>query len=124
ADVHDQHLRARLLTAADVCLVLSHTGATRETLSAARAAVEGGARTLAITSFARSPLTELVDHAIVAGTRAVALHLEPLATRLAHLALLESLVAAVALRNEPRTRGALTRQARPPGVVTAEADLG
>jgi DNA-binding MurR/RpiR family transcriptional regulator len=115
ADVHDQHVRARLLIAGDVCLAMSHTGATRETLSAARAAVQGGATTVAITSFARSPLTELVDHAIVAGTRAVALHLAPLATRLAHLALLDSLVVAVAQRDERRTRSALARRARPAG---------
>ncbi|HET6449481.1 MAG TPA: MurR/RpiR family transcriptional regulator [Conexibacter sp.] len=111
ADVHDQHVRARLLNAEDVCLVLSHTGASRETLSTAHAASESGARTVALTSFATSPLTELVDLAIVAGTRAVALHLEPLATRLAHLALLDSLVVAVAQRSEPRTRRALARQA-------------
>jgi RpiR family transcriptional regulator, carbohydrate utilization regulator len=113
ADVHDQHVRARLLNPGDVCLVLSHTGASRETLSAARAAVEGGATTVAISSFAKSPLTELVDHALVAGTRALAPHLAPLATRLAHLALLDSLVVAVALRNEPRTCSALTRHAHP-----------
>ncbi|HMJ03981.1 MAG TPA: MurR/RpiR family transcriptional regulator [Conexibacter sp.] len=110
ADVHDQHVRARLLGAADACLVLSHTGASRETLSAARAAVDGGATTMAITSFATSPLAELVDHPIVAGTCAVAPHLAPLATRLAHLALLDSLVVAVARRNEARTRGALARR--------------
>jgi len=112
ADVHVQHVRARLLNAEDVCLAVSHTGASRETLATMRAAVESGATTVAITSFARSPLIELVDHAIVAGTRAVAFHLEPLATRLAHLALLDSLVVAVAQRDEPRTRRALARHAR------------
>jgi RpiR family transcriptional regulator, carbohydrate utilization regulator len=110
-DVHAQHVRASLLHAGDVCLALSHTGATRETLSAVRAARESGAATIALTSFARSPLTELADHAIVAGSRAVALQLEPLATRLAHLALLDSLVVAVAQRDAPRTRRALARQA-------------
>ena len=112
ADVHDQHVRARLLNPGDVCLALSHTGATRETLSCTGAAVKGGATTVAITSFAKSPLIELVDHALVAGTRAVVPHLAPLATRLAHLALLDSLVVAVAQRNEPRTRSALMRHAR------------
>jgi len=110
-DVHDQHLRARLLRAGDTCLALSHTGASRETLSAAGAAIEGGAATLAITSFATSPLVELVDRALVVGTRALAPQLAPLATRLAHLALLDSLVVAVARRDEPRTRGALARHA-------------
>src|SRR6185312_10326982 len=114
ADVHEQHLRARLLRTGDACLVLSHTGTSRETLAAARAAVAGGASTTAITSFAISPLVELVDHALVVGTRTLAPHLAPLATRLAHLALVDSLVVAVALRDEPRTRRALARHADGP----------
>ena len=109
ADVHDQHLRARLLRTGDVCLVASHTGASRETLVTARAAAAGGATTVAITSFATSPLMSVVDHAVVSGTRAVAPHLAPLASRLAHLALLDALVVVVAQRNEPRTRAALER---------------
>lgn len=113
ADVHDQHVRARLLEAGDVCLALSHTGATRETLRTVRAAVAGGATTLAVTSFATAPLTRLADHALVAGTHAVTRQLEPLATRLAHLALLDSLVVAVAQRDEARTGRALARHAGP-----------
>ena len=103
-----------MLARGDVCLTLSHTGATRETLSTAGAAVMAGATTVAITSFARSPLTGLVDYPIVAGTRAVASRLEPLATRLAHLALLDSLIVAVAQRDEPRTRSALARSGNVP----------
>lgn len=116
ADVHDQHLRARLLGAGDVCFALSHTGTSRETLTATRAAAgEGGATTVAITSFATSALTRLVDYALVAGTRAVAPQLAPLASRLAHLGLLDSLVVAVAKRDEPRTRSALARHTSPAG---------
>jgi len=113
ADIHNQHVRARLLRTGDVCLALSHTGATRETLRTVGAAVDGGATTVAIASVARSPLTRLVDHALVAGTHAVALQLEPLATRLAHLALLDSLVVAVARRDETRTHRALARHIDP-----------
>jgi RpiR family carbohydrate utilization transcriptional regulator len=110
-DVHVQHVQAGLLGAEDACLALSHTGASRETLSAMRAAVGAAATTVAITSFATSPLTALVDHALVAATRPVALRLEPLVTRLAHLALLDSLIVAVAQRDERRTRRALAGRA-------------
>ena len=37
-DVHVQHVGARLLRAGDVCLAISHTGATRETVATVRAA--------------------------------------------------------------------------------------
>jgi DNA-binding MurR/RpiR family transcriptional regulator len=118
-DIHDQHVRARLLEAGDVCLALSHTGATRETLRTVIAAVEGGATTVAVTSVATSLLTQVADHALVVGTHAVARALEPLATRLAHLALLDSLVVAVARRDEARTHHALARHAEP---LSARAD--
>jgi RpiR family transcriptional regulator, carbohydrate utilization regulator len=107
ADVHVQHFQARRLQAGDVCVAVSHTGSTRETLAATQAASEGGAETVAITSFARSPLTELVDHVILAGTREVSFHLEAMASRLAHLALLDALLVAVASRDEARAQAAL-----------------
>lgn len=106
-DVHQQHVKARLLTAEDVCVVVSHTGSTRETLVVADAAKEAGAKTVAITSFASSPLTELVDHVIVAGTRDLTLRLEAMASRLAHLALLDALLVAVADRSGQRSQDAL-----------------
>ncbi len=106
-DVHVQHVVARLLTAQDVCVLVSHNGSTRETLAAAEAARDGGATTVAITSFASSPLTEIVDHTIVAGTRELALRLEAMASRLAHLALLDALLVAVAGRDERRSQAAL-----------------
>jgi RpiR family carbohydrate utilization transcriptional regulator len=106
-DVHVQHVVARLAGDQDVCVVVSHTGSTRETLAAAAAAKEAGATTVAITSFANSPLTEQVHHVIVAGTRELALRLEAMASRLAHLALLDALLVAVAGKDETRSRAAL-----------------
>jgi len=107
ADAHVQHVTAKLLTSEDVCVLVSHTGSTRDTLTAAEAAAGAGATTVAITSFATSPLTELVDHVIVAGTRELALRLEAMASRLAHLALLDALLVAVADRDEERSQAAL-----------------
>jgi len=106
-DVHVQHVQARLLSGDDVCVVVSHTGSTRETLEVTRAARAAGAACVAITSFARSPLTELVDHAIVAGTRELAFRLEAMASRLAHLALLDALLVATAERDPERSGRAL-----------------
>jgi RpiR family transcriptional regulator, carbohydrate utilization regulator len=109
ADAHVQHVQARLLTADDVCVVVSHTGSTRETLTDARAAGEAGATVVAITSFATSPLSELADYVIVAGTRDLPLGLEAMASRLAHLVLLDALLVASAARDENRSAAALAR---------------
>jgi RpiR family carbohydrate utilization transcriptional regulator len=108
ADAHIQHFQALGLQAGDVCVAISHTGSTRETIEVADAARSGGAVTVAITSFANSPLTELVDEVIVAGTREVAFQLEAMASRLAHLALLDALLVAVAARDQTRAQAALT----------------
>jgi DNA-binding MurR/RpiR family transcriptional regulator len=107
ADVHVQHVQARLLGDQDVAVIVSHTGSTRETLAVAAAARDAGATTVAITSFAVSPLTECVDYTIVAGSRELALRLEAMASRLAHLALLDALLVAVASRDEGRSASAL-----------------
>ncbi|HZV74276.1 MAG TPA: MurR/RpiR family transcriptional regulator [Conexibacter sp.] len=106
-DVHVQHFQARRLERGDLCVAVSHTGSTRETLEVVRAAHESGASTAAITSFARSPLTELADHTILAGTREVSFQLEAMASRLAHLALLDALLVATAERDPERAEAAL-----------------
>lgn len=90
-DVHAQHIQARMLGPGDVLFAISHTGSTFETLAAVRAARTAGATIVAITSFARSPLTELCDHAIVAGSAETRIRVEAVTSRLVHLAVLDAL---------------------------------
>ena len=107
ADVHMQHVHARGLAAGDVCVAVSHTGATHETLQSARGAAQAGATVVAITSFARSALTEAAGCVLVAGARELGLRLEAVASRLAHLAVLDALLVAVAERDPARSDAAL-----------------
>jgi DNA-binding MurR/RpiR family transcriptional regulator len=107
ADVHVQHVAARLLRSEDVCVAVSHTGSTRETLAAVEAAGEAGARTVAITSFLHSPLTELADVVLTAGSRDVSFRLEAMASRLAHMAVIDALLVAVAEHDHRRSERAL-----------------
>ncbi|MDQ1216960.1 MurR/RpiR family transcriptional regulator [Microbacterium arborescens] len=65
ADVIAQQISARQLTARDVCVVVSGSGANEASLRAAAAAASGGAVVIAITSFAASPLVECATHALV-----------------------------------------------------------
>jgi len=107
ADVHVQHVASRLLRPDDVCVAISHTGSTRETLAVVEAAKLAGARTIAITSFLHSPLTEVADVVLTAGSREVSFRLEAMASRLAHMAVIDALLVAVAERDEERSRRAL-----------------
>ena len=110
-DAHVQHVAARLLSPGAVCLCFSHTGQTRETLGSVRAAHLAGAATIAITSFFNSPLTELVDVALVAGSRETDFRMEAITSRIAHIAVLDALYVAVFLSDLDRSRTAQQRSA-------------
>lgn len=109
SDAPGQLVAAALLERGDVCLAISHSGATRGTLAAVTAATDAGATTAAITSYSHSPLTELCDHVLVAGARAASPRVAALTSRLAHVAVLDALLVAVALRDQPRAEAALAR---------------
>ena len=103
-DPHVQHVTARLLEPGAVCLCFSHTGQTRETLSSVSAARTAGAATIAITSFFNSPLTEIVDVALIAGSSETDFRMEAIASRIAHIAVLDALYVAVFLSDVERAR--------------------
>jgi RpiR family transcriptional regulator, carbohydrate utilization regulator len=102
-----QHLAAAMLRERDVCIAVSHTGATRETLDVVQAANDRGATTAAITSFARSPLTELAHHALIAGGRQLGFRVEAMASRLAHICVIDALYVTLAMRDQAAAREAL-----------------
>ncbi|MGF1429003.1 MurR/RpiR family transcriptional regulator [Kitasatospora sp. LaBMicrA B282] len=91
ADPSTAQLAAGLLPPSAVCLAISHTGAARTTVDAARLAREAGATVIALTSTAHSPLTELSACTLVAGGQDLILGLETVASRLVHLAVVDAL---------------------------------
>lgn len=107
ADVHVQHVATRLLGPEDVCVAISHTGATRETVMALRAARQVGATTIVVTSFSRSPITHLADNVLVTGGPELSFQREAMASRLAHICLLDALYVSVAMLTEARSKSAL-----------------
>jgi RpiR family transcriptional regulator, carbohydrate utilization regulator len=101
-DVHTQHVHARLLHPDDVVLAVSHTGSTHETVAGASGARAAGARVIAVTSFSTSPLTELADAVLVAGSRETAFRVEAMTSRLAHLVVLDALFVSLVLADSTR----------------------
>ncbi|ATZ22358.1 MurR/RpiR family transcriptional regulator [Streptomyces lavendulae] len=91
ADPLTAQLAAAQLTPADVCLAISHTGATRSTVDAARRARQAGTPVVALTSYACSPLTESSTCTLVAGGQDLVFGLETVASRLAHLTVVDAL---------------------------------
>lgn len=99
-DPHVQHVTARMLGPGDVCFAISHTGSTQETLAVMRTAAQTGAATVAVTSFTSSPLTEIVQHRVVAGSKETSYRIESMTSRLVHLAVLDAIHVAITLRRE------------------------
>ncbi|MEO3801661.1 MurR/RpiR family transcriptional regulator [Nonomuraea sp. B1E8] len=98
-------LAAELLPEPSVCLAISHSGATRSTVDTARRAGAAGARVVAITSYARSPLTELSTWALVGGGQDLVFGMEAVASRLAHLTIVDALsMLVLGLRGGPAER--------------------
>ncbi|MFC4009986.1 MurR/RpiR family transcriptional regulator [Nonomuraea purpurea] len=85
------HLAAELLPQPSVCLAISHSGATRSTVDTARRARAAGAQVVAITSYASSPLAEESTWVLVGGGQDLVFGMEAVASRLAHLTIVDTL---------------------------------
>lgn len=98
-DVIGQQIAARLLSASDVLLAISGSGANASTLRIAQAAADAGAKVVTITAFARSALTQIADASLVVTMPDVTFREEiTLASRLPQAILVEGLVAALTHR--------------------------
>jgi RpiR family carbohydrate utilization transcriptional regulator len=62
-----QQLSARLLQPGDVCIAVSDSGMNGTTLRAVEAAVAAGVVIIGVTSYARSRLSEIATHTLIAG---------------------------------------------------------
>ena len=99
ADSQVQHIRAFQLRSRDVCVVFLHGGKYPPVVEAARAAKHAGAIVVGITAFNGTPLAELADIPIILGASTVHSGLAAWESRLASLALVDALIAAVAHMN-------------------------
>lgn len=101
-DSHVQAISASLAGPDVAVLTISHSGATHETVTATRLAKEAGATTICITNFGRSPL--LAHAAIVLHTmaRETKFRTEAMTSRIAQLAIIDALIAALALADYER----------------------
>lgn len=111
-DSHMQAVSASLLTGSDVALVFSHTGRTSETLTTTRIARAAGAKVVAVTSFLDSPLAGQVDALLVVATAESAYRVEAMASRIAHLSIVDALYVALANRMADNAAAVLERSSQ------------
>ncbi|MGJ7506098.1 MurR/RpiR family transcriptional regulator [Variovorax sp. GT1P44] len=104
--VVDSHVQAisASLTGPDVAvLTVSHSGSTHETVTATRLAKEAGASTICITNFGKSPIQAFTDVLLFTMARETSFRTEAMTSRLAQLAIIDALIACLALSDYDRS---------------------
>ncbi|WP_423801062.1 MurR/RpiR family transcriptional regulator [Neobacillus sp. SAB-20_R2A] len=92
-DTHLQIMSAALMTDKDVAVLISYSGSTKDTIEVARVVKERGAKIIAITRFAKSPLTSYADITLLCGANEGPLQGGSLSAKLSQLYLLDLLYA-------------------------------
>lgn len=96
-DSHVQAISASLTGPRVAVLTVSHSGSTHETVTATRLAKEAGARTICITNYGRSPIQAHADVVLHTMARETKFRTEAMASRIAQLAIVDALIACLAL---------------------------
>ncbi|MFI7541848.1 MurR/RpiR family transcriptional regulator [Actinoplanes sp. NPDC049599] len=107
SDLHMALTSAALLDGRDVAFGISHTGTTLDTIEAFAEAGRRGARTVALTNFPRSPITEHADLVLTTAARETTFRSGAMASRLAQLTVIDCVFVGVAQRTYRETRKAL-----------------
>ncbi len=102
-DSHMQAISASLAGPKVATLTISHSGSTHETIAATRLAKESGARTVCISNLGKSPLQAFADVVLFTMARETRFRTEAMTSRLAQLAIIDVLIASLALTDYDRS---------------------
>jgi RpiR family carbohydrate utilization transcriptional regulator len=102
-DSHVQAISASLTGPGVTTLTISHSGSTHETVTATRLAKEAGASTICITNFGKSPIQAFSDVLLFTMARETSFRTEAMTSRLAQLAIIDVLIACLALSDYDRS---------------------
>jgi len=111
-DAHMMMMSAALLTPDDVAVAYSHSGTTSAVIEALELARRNGARTVAVTNYADSPLARLADVVLCSTAQNSPLLGENATARIAQLNLLDALFVATAQRDRKAADANLARTMR------------
>jgi DNA-binding MurR/RpiR family transcriptional regulator len=97
------------LRAGDVAIGISHTGTTLDTIDGLAQARSAGARTVAVTNFANSPIAAAADLLLCTSAHETAFRAGAMGSRIAALTVVDCLFVGVAQRNHGSALAALSR---------------
>lgn len=107
-EAHMQLMSASQMTKDDVAVVISHSGASKETLDVVNV-LSGQVPIIAITNYAKSPLSKLADVSLYTVSQETEFRSEALASRIAELSLIDAIYTIVMIRRGEAGHEALKR---------------
>lgn len=109
SDNHIQAIRASQLVPGDVMIAISHSGLSRDIVDTAKLARSQGATVVSITNYGRSPLVSNSDIALFTASDETKFRILALSSRVAQLAIIDTLYIYVALRRDDAAISAMAR---------------
>lgn len=116
-DMHMQSMAASLMNSNELAVAFSYSGSTKDTVDVLRIAKESGAKTIAITRYAQSPITKYSDVILLLGATQVPFQGGALSTKIADLYIIDLLYTEffrrnkeIAMRNKERTSEAINEK--------------
>ncbi|MBM7541815.1 MurR/RpiR family transcriptional regulator [Amphibacillus cookii] len=91
ADTHMQLMAASQMTSEDVAILISHTGTTKDILDIYETVMKNGVKTIGITGFTQSPLSQKVDIPLYTLSEETDFRSEALASRIAQLSVIDAI---------------------------------
>lgn len=102
-DPHRMQISASKLDEDCAVIAISHLGYTKEVFEAVKIAKQNGADIICVTSHPKSPIALAADAVLAASTTEAGVMKEAISSRIAHIALLDTLYTCVAIREYDRT---------------------
>ncbi|MDP2790800.1 MAG: MurR/RpiR family transcriptional regulator [Rectinemataceae bacterium] len=90
-DFHLQLMLASQATAQDLALVISNTGANKDSLAIVHLLKKASCRIACITTYPRSPLAKVADYLLISAAPGASVISEAFSARIAHLAIVDAL---------------------------------
>ncbi|MCM2533808.1 MurR/RpiR family transcriptional regulator [Neobacillus pocheonensis] len=108
-DSHFQLMSASQLSKHDVAVFISHSGTNKDTIDILNTANESGAKTIGITSFPKSPISQNVDVTLYTSSEETEYRSEALASRIAQLSIIDALYVNLMILNKEKAKTALDK---------------
>lgn len=108
-DNHLQLMSLAQLSEKDLIVIISHSGSNLNMINLLDIAKENGTKSIAITSFSKSPVSEKADITLNAISQETGYQFEAFASRIAHLTIIDALYMSVVLKKKDLTHAAIQK---------------